>query len=168
MFTKRIETVKKYDSKTKGYIYPQKAQKADTGQLQHNLIQLGKLGAMISFAPVVMKIGLPLAAVTIPLAFAGKVFASDGGGVVLGEAVTASISADAKAKIIHAFDPLMDLMVALSLPLAGVILTGGCLMMLVGLKEPGLKLIINSSLGYVLVQMSPLFLDLLAGVGGAI
>lgn len=74
----------------------------------------------------------------------------------------------AKEKIIHAFDPLTDLMVSLSLPIAGIMLTGGALMVMIGQKEAGYKLIFNSALGYILVQMTPMFIALLAGVGSAL
>lgn len=74
----------------------------------------------------------------------------------------------AKQKIISAFDPLIDLIIALSLPISGVMLAGGALMIMVGMKDAGFKLIMNAGLGYVLVQMSPLFIQLLAGVGAAI
>ncbi len=70
--------------------------------------------------------------------------------------------------IAHAFDPLIDLMVGVSLPIAGVMLTGGALMIMIGQKEIGYKLMMNCSLGYVLVNLSPLFLSLLADVGKAI
>lgn len=73
-----------------------------------------------------------------------------------------------KEKIISAFDPLIDLIIALSLPISGVMLAGGALMIMVGMKDAGFKLIMNAGLGYVLVQMSPLFIQLLAGVGAAI
>lgn len=73
-----------------------------------------------------------------------------------------------KEKIVSAFDPLVDLIVALSLPIAGVMLAGGALMIMIGMKDAGFKLIMNAGLGYVLVQMSPLFIQLLAGVGAAI
>lgn len=83
-------------------------------------------------------------------------------------AMQTGVSDVVKQKIISAFDPLVELMIALSLPISGVMLTGGALMILVGMKDMGFKLIMNAGLGYVLVQMSPLFIDLLAGVGAAI
>lgn len=70
--------------------------------------------------------------------------------------------------IAHAFDPLIDLMVGLSLPIAGVMITGGALLIMIGQKDYGYKLMMNCSLGYVLVNLSPLFLSLLADVGKAI
>ena len=107
---------------------------------------------------------------TIPLIVMGGVgspaFAS--GGEAIPVSVVDGISDAAKSKIIHAFDPLIDLMVSVSLPIAGVMLTGGALLIMIGQKDSGFRLIMNSALGYVLVQMSPLFIDLLGGVGAAI
>lgn len=79
------------------------------------------------------------------------------------------VVADAtKDNIIHAFDPLINLMIDLALPIAGVMLTGGALLIMIGQKEKGFTLIMNSSIGYVLVNLSPLFLSLLESVGKAI
>jgi len=78
------------------------------------------------------------------------------------------IATETKSKIIHAFDPLLDLMIAASLPIAGIMLTGGALLIMIGQKDKGFTLIMNASLGYVLVNLSPLFLSLLESVGNAI
>jgi uracil phosphoribosyltransferase len=108
----------------------------------------------------------------IPVSLLGgaiPAMASTGSTIPSGEVVAVgAISEAAKAKIIHVFDPLIELMIGLSLPIAGVMLTGGALMIMIGQKDMGMKLIMNSALGYVLVQMSPMFLDLLAGIGSAI
>ncbi|MCB5235540.1 hypothetical protein [Niallia circulans] len=79
-----------------------------------------------------------------------------------------AVPATAMDTIAHAFDPLIDLMVGLSLPIAGVMITGGALLIMIGQKDYGYKLMMNCSLGYVLVNLSPLFLSLLADVGKAI
>lgn len=73
-----------------------------------------------------------------------------------------------KEKIVHAFDPLVELMVGLSVPIAGVMITGGALMVMIGQKDLGFKLIMNSALGYVIVQMVPMFMELLIGIGNAV
>lgn len=115
------------------------------------------------------------AAVTIPvvghlISKGSMAMASDGSVVtqVPAKAIPAMSSGEVMEKIAHAFDPLIDLMVGISLPIAGVMLTGGALMIMIGQKDMGFRLIMNSALGYVLVQMTPLFIDLLAGVGAAI
>lgn len=73
-----------------------------------------------------------------------------------------------KQSIIHAFDPLIELMTDLALPISAIMITGGALLILIGMKEKGFTLIMNSSLGYCLVQLSPLFISLLEQVGKAI
>jgi hypothetical protein len=157
MFVKKTETIKFGDFMNGSYKEKQKPQKRHTGQN----------GAFIST--------LAKGAVTIPIighitTKGSLAFASDGSvAIPSGEAIPVGVvPADMMAKIVHAFDPLIDLMVAVSLPIAGVMLTGGALMIMVGQKDMGFRLIMNSALGYVLVQMSPLFIDLLAGIGGAI
>ena len=109
----------------------------------------------------------------IPLIVAGgkSAFACEPGTAIeaTAQAIPAgAISGALTGKIIHAFDPLIELMVSISLPIAGVMLTGGALLIMIGQKDMGFRLIMNSAIGYVLVQMSPLFMDLLAGIGGAI
>jgi hypothetical protein len=78
------------------------------------------------------------------------------------------VAQSTKDSIVRAFDPLLELMIELSLPIAGLMITGGCLLILIGMKERGYSLIFNSSLGYCLVQLSPLFLSLLEEIGKAL
>lgn len=73
-----------------------------------------------------------------------------------------------KDKIIHSFDPLIDLIQALAFPIAGVMIAGGCLFIMVGNRERGMQMLQNAAIGYILVQLSPLMLDLLVGIGGAV
>jgi hypothetical protein len=85
------------------------------------------------------------------------------------EAIPAgAISGAITSQVIHAFDPLVELMVSLSLPIASVILTGAALMIMINQKERGYSLMMQASIGYVIVQMVPLFIKLLAGIGAAI
>jgi hypothetical protein len=155
---KRTESIKFGDFMSGEYKGKQKAEKSKIGQFKNlNVKALAK------------------GAITIPIVGhmftkGSMAFASDGSVVVpVGEVVpVGAIAGSVTEKIIHAFDPLIELMVSLSLPIAGVMLTGGALMIMIGQKEMGFRLIMNSALGYVLVQMSPLFIDLLAGVGSAI
>ena len=78
------------------------------------------------------------------------------------------VAQSTRDSIIHAFDPLLQLMIDLSLPIAGIMITGGCLLIMIGQKEKGFTLLMNSSLGYVLVNLSPLFLKLLEEIGKAL
>jgi uracil phosphoribosyltransferase len=153
MFRKRTETIQFGDFMSGEYKHKRKPVKTSHGATWKESDVL-KWGSII---PVSLLGG------AIPA------MASTGSAIPSGEVVAVgAISEAAKAKIIHVFDPLIELMIGLSLPIAGVMLTGGALMIMIGQKDMGMKLIMNSALGYVLVQMSPMFLDLLAGIGSAI
>ena len=65
-------------------------------------------------------------------------------------------------------DPILDILVALSLPVASVILVGSLFMIMLGQKEKAYGLMMNAGLGYVLIQMSPLLLKILEASGKAV
>jgi hypothetical protein len=73
-----------------------------------------------------------------------------------------------KGKVLHAFDPLINLIQSLSYPIAGVMIAGGCLFIMVGNREKGMQMLQNAAIGYILVQLSPMILELLVGIGGGI
>ncbi len=64
-------------------------------------------------------------------------------------------------------DPLIQILVAISFPIASVIMVGACFFFMLGNSEKAWQTIFNAGLGYVLVQMSPLFLNILKGIGKA-
>lgn len=68
----------------------------------------------------------------------------------------------------HVLDPLVDIMVALSFPIASVIIVGACFFFMFGQSEKGWDSIMKAGLGYVLIQVSPLILDVLKQVGNAV
>jgi hypothetical protein len=68
----------------------------------------------------------------------------------------------------HVLDPLVDVMVALSFPVASVIVVGSLFYFMFGNSEKAWGLIQNAGLGYVLIQVSPLILDVLKQVGNAV
>jgi hypothetical protein len=112
-----------------------------------------KVKSIIGFA-----IPLVLLASGLPHAFAQPVV--DMAVPVLGSAT--------KGTILHAFDPLIDLIQALAYPIAGVMIAGGCLFIMVGNKEKGMQMLQNAAIGYILVQLSPMILKLLVGVGSSV
>ncbi|EZH67869.1 hypothetical protein DH09_08060 [Bacillaceae bacterium JMAK1] len=73
-----------------------------------------------------------------------------------------------KSRIVHSFDPLIDLLQNLSLPLAGVMVTVGGIFVMLGMKERGYSLLMQASIGYILLQLTPLFMDLLVSIGESI
>lgn len=68
----------------------------------------------------------------------------------------------------HVLDPLVDIMVALSFPIASVIIVGSCFFFMFNQSEKGWDTIMKAGLGYVLIQVSPLILDVLKQVGNAV
>jgi hypothetical protein len=101
-----------------------------------------------------------MAGVTAPLAMksAPLVGASDGGAIT----AVATPSADAMFdKMLHAFDPLINLVQALAYPVAMVVVLGGALFIMIGNKEKGFSMMQGAGLGYVLVQMTPMVLNIL-------
>jgi hypothetical protein len=68
----------------------------------------------------------------------------------------------------HVLDPVVDVLVALSFPVASVIIVGACFFFMLGNSEKAWTTIQNASLGYVLIQVSPLILNVLKQVGNAV
>ncbi len=66
------------------------------------------------------------------------------------------------SKMVDAFDPLIQLVQSLAYPVGMVVVLGGALFVMIGNKEKGFTLMQNAGLGYVLVQMMPMVLDILA------
>jgi hypothetical protein len=84
-------------------------------------------------------------------------------------AITAvGIPTGIKESILHSFDPLIDLIVTLAYPIAGVMIAGGCLFIMCGNREKGMSMLQNAAIGYILVQLSPMMLKLLVGIGGSV
>lgn len=80
----------------------------------------------------------------------------------------AAMAPETKARILHAFDPLIGMIQSLSYPIAGVMIAGGCLFIMCGNKERGMQMLQNAALGYILVQISPMLLQLLVGIGSSV
>jgi hypothetical protein len=107
------------------------------------------------------------------LGFAMKAFAATN--VV---PVVAPIAVEAGAKawmgaqtlstLAHVLDPVIDILVALSFPIASVIIVGSCFQFMFDRSDKGWQMIQNAGLGYVLIQVSPLILDVLKQVGTAV
>lgn len=68
----------------------------------------------------------------------------------------------------HALDPLVDLMVALAFPVCSVIIVGSCFFFMLGKSERAWSGIQNAGLGYVLIQLLPMLLNVLKSIGDAI
>jgi nitrate reductase NapE component len=105
--------------------------------------------------------------------FAMKAFAATnavpvGAPVVIEVGAKEWMSEHTLSTLAHVLDPLVDIMVALSFPIASVIIVGSCFFFMFGKSEKAWDGIMKAGLGYVLIQVSPLILDVLKQVGTAV
>ena len=85
------------------------------------------------------------------------------------EMIPAGFIADTSLEMLaNVLDPLVQIMVAISFPIASVIMISGCFFFMIGNSEKAWQTIMNAGLGYVLIQLSPLFLQILSEVGEAV
>lgn len=68
----------------------------------------------------------------------------------------------------HVLDPVVDILVALAFPIASVVIVGACFLFMFGNSEKAWGMIQNAGLGYVLIQVSPLILNVLKQIGNAL
>ncbi|WP_102274123.1 TrbC/VirB2 family protein [Cytobacillus massiliigabonensis] len=112
---------------------------------------------------LVRRIGTSIA---VPLVMAKPAFA----------ATTEAVPATAKewmgeqtlSALAHVLDPVVDILVALAFPVASVVIVGACFLFMFGSAERAWTMIQNAGLGYVLIQVSPLILNVLKQVGNAV
>lgn len=80
-----------------------------------------------------------------------------------------NIIADKSLEILAtALDPVIQILVAISFPIASVIMVGACFFFMLGNSERAWNMIMNAGLGYVLINLSPLFLEILRQIGKAV
>lgn len=70
-------------------------------------------------------------------------------------------SATIKAKMMTAFDPLIGLIQGLAYPVAMVVVLGGAIFVMIGNSDKGFSMMQKAGLGYLLVMIAPLILDVL-------
>ncbi|MGD6831447.1 hypothetical protein ACQCT5_04760 [Sutcliffiella halmapala] len=100
---------------------------------------------------------LPLA--LAPLTQSTSALASGNQAIVVN---SATVAADTMFQnMLHAFDPLITLVQALAYPIAMVVVLGGALFIMIGNKEKGFSMMQSAGLGYVLVTLTPMILNIL-------
>lgn len=127
----------------------QKVSKKDMKKLTNTLI---KAGCMI-----------PLAAVSPSAAFASSIVMTGAGDAA--NKATSFVAGQTLSVLAHALDPIVQILVAISLPVASVVMIGGCFYFMFGRSEKAWETIQNAGLGYILIQLSPLFINVLEQVG---
>lgn len=76
-------------------------------------------------------------------------------------AMHVSAETSMQSQMMTAFGPLIDLIQAMAYPVAMVVVLGGALSIMIGNKEKGFAMIQTAGLGYVLVMLAPMILDVL-------
>lgn len=85
------------------------------------------------------------------------------------EMIPTGFIADSSLEMLaNVLDPLVQIMTAISFPIASVIMIGGSFFFMLGNSEKAWQTIFNAALGYIIIQMSPLFLDILRSVGESV
>ncbi|MFP7445220.1 hypothetical protein SFC50_16145 [Bacillus infantis] len=100
-----------------------------------------------------IKVCIVAGAAAISLGFGDVSFAAAG-------AVNGAVT----AKVVQAFNPLIELARALSYPIGLVMMLGGGLFVMIGNADKGFSMIQKAGLGYVLIQMLPVLMDLLVEI----
>ncbi|MFS1516099.1 hypothetical protein V1503_06185 [Bacillus sp. SCS-151] len=112
--------------------------------------------------------GVKVALITIGGGLAINFMSVGATNLVYAEGPVEYVKGAAKEKIVAAFMPLVDMIQALSYPIAMVMLTSGAILFMINRKDKGIDLIQNASVGYILVQLMPLLMRLLVGIGDTV
>lgn len=83
-------------------------------------------------------------------------------------ATPASAASVIQEKIIHSFDPMIELLSALAYPLGFSMITAGFLVIMTGNKSKGIQLIKWATIGYIGMQFAPGIMAILMEVGSAL
>ena len=81
---------------------------------------------------------------------------------------TGIIGDTALSALTTVLDPIVDIMVAVSFPLASVIFVGSGFFFMLGQQERAWDMIFKCAMGYIFIQLSPLLLDILKNVGSLV
>ncbi|MEF7566295.1 hypothetical protein V4V35_25220 [Bacillus infantis] len=112
-----------------------------------------KQEALRDYVKPAIKVCIIVGAAAISLGFGDVSFAAAG-------AVNGAVT----AKVVQAFNPLIELARALSYPIGLVMMLGGGLFVMIGNADKGFSMIQKAGLGYVLIQMLPVLMDLLVEI----
>lgn len=66
-----------------------------------------------------------------------------------------------KEKMISAFSPLIELIQGMAYPVAMVVVLGGAIFVMIGNSDKGFSMMQKAGLGYLLVMIAPMVLDVL-------
>lgn len=95
---------------------------------------------------------LPIAALPASIAFAAEA-----------GRVERYVNGELYERVMHAFEPVIGLVQALSYPIGLVVMLGGGLFVMIH-REKGFDMIVKAGIGYILVQSLPMLMDLLVEI----
>lgn len=78
-----------------------------------------------------------------------------------------AIAGSISERIIHAFDPIVQVVQGLSYPVGFIMITAGFLVIMTGNKQKGIHIIKWAALGYIGMQFAPAIMTILVEVGKA-
>lgn len=90
------------------------------------------------------------------------------GGTIASASVSGAITEGVQDRIIRAFDPIIQLAQGCSYPVAFLMLVLGGIMIMLGQKTQGLRILKYTAIGYIVIQFAPSIMAILAEVGKAI
>ncbi|MFS0560155.1 hypothetical protein AB1K91_05400 [Terribacillus sp. 179-K 1B1 HS] len=112
------------------------------------------------------KLAKVAAPVVVPFTFVTHAHASTE--VVPVSGVTTHIADATLETLAHALDPVVEILVSLAFPVASVMVLANCFYFMFGQADKAWSRIQGVGLGYCLIRMLPLFLDILKSVGDSI
>lgn len=73
-----------------------------------------------------------------------------------------------KTKMMNAFDPVIELIQGMAYPVAMVVVLGGAIFVMIGNSDKGFNMMQKAGLGYLLVMIAPMILDVLVDAMGGV
>jgi len=78
---------------------------------------------------------------------------------------TGAIADASLTMLANVLDPVLDLLVAISFPIASVIVVASFFLIMIGNQEKAFDMMMKAGLGYILIQLSPMLLEILRNIG---
>lgn len=94
----------------------------------------------------------------------GKCYALDLGFFVLAPLTAGAVATE---KITKAFAPLEAILTAVAGPICYLMILGGIILMMLGQRQKGMKMIKDAGFGYLLIQFAPAIMGLLIEISRA-
>jgi len=119
--------------------------------------------AVATAIPSVLSVGLAthqLAKQTAMITASAPVYAPTDAVIPTGAIADASLT-----MLASVLDPVLDILVAISFPIASVIVVASFFLIMIGNQEKAFDMMLKGGLGYILVQLSPMLLQILKNVG---